>query len=129
MAMAADAVPLILGGTQVSAEVADTPQERETGLMGRVSLAPGTGMLFIYPDEAVRSFWMKNTYLSLDMIFINSAFDVVGVVAQAEPETLTPRGVSTPSRYVVEVIGGYAKQYGIEKGVRVSFANLGDPSR
>lgn len=116
------------GDILVKSEVAETPDARRQGLMYRKNLKPHHGMVFVFPEEEPQSFWMKNTYLSLDMIFINSAFDVVGVVARAEPETLTPRGVSTPSRYVVEVIGGYAKQYGIEKGVRVSFANLGDQS-
>ena len=114
------------GDIQVKSEVARTPDARRQGLMYRKSLKPHHGMVFVFPREDPQSFWMKNTYLSLDMIFINSALDVVGVVARAEPETLTPRGVSTPSRYVVEVIGGYAKQYGIEKGVRVSFADLGE---
>ena len=109
----------------MKSEVARTSEARRQGLMYRKSLAPHHGMVFVFPVDEPQSFWMKNTYLSLDMIFINSDLTVVGVIAEAEPQTLTPRGVSTPSRYVVEVIGGYAKQYGIQKGVRVSFDKLG----
>ena len=113
------------GDVMVTSEVARTGQARRQGLMHRRELAAHHGMIFIFETEEPQRFWMKNTYLFLDMIFINDAHEVVGIVERAEPENLTPRGVAAPSRYVVEVIGGYARQYGIEEGVRVSFSPLG----
>ena len=68
----AEPATLMVGGTAVTAEVADTPQRRAQGLMGRFSLAPNAGMLFVYPDEAVRSFWMKNTPLPLSIAYMKS---------------------------------------------------------
>ena len=96
LALAADSIPLIVGGKQVAAEVADTPQERAIGLMGRASLAPDAGMLFVYPDEAVRSFWMKNTRIPLSIAFINDDGKVLQI-DDMRPFDLT----SVPSRFVV----------------------------
>lgn len=108
----------------VAVEVADTPAERATGLMYRESLDPYRGMVFVFPSEQVLTFWMKNTYISLDMIFINHAMQVVGVVANAEPLTLDQRSVDAPSIYVVEVNGGFAAQHRIANGTTVRFSGI-----
>ena len=108
----------------VLVEVADDPRERETGLMYRESLDPYRGMVFVFPTEQVHSFWMKNTYIPLDMIFINRELQVVGVVANAEPLTLDPRSVGAPSTYVVEVNAGFAAQHGIVAEARVSLSGV-----
>lgn len=76
-------------------------------------------MLFIFPDEKVRSFWMRNTLIPLDMIFISQAKRIVGIVAQAEPRTLTSRSVGVPSKYVLEVRGGWSERSGIRSGSQV----------
>lgn len=108
-----------LGELPVRVEIARSEQERAQGLMHRESLGAHDGMLFVFPTTGRHSFWMKNTLISLDIVFIGESGRVVGIVADAEPLTLTSRRVSTPSRYVVEINGGSAARYGIEIGTRV----------
>jgi uncharacterized membrane protein (UPF0127 family) len=111
------------GGTEldVTVEVANTPQARSHGLMFRRSLGDKQGMLFVFSDERIQSFWMKNTLISLDMIFIGSDLRVVGVIHRAEPKSLTPRSVDVASRYVLEVEGGFSERHGVKKGDQVTF--------
>jgi len=109
---------------RVEVEVAHTPELRQRGLMWRKSLASGKGMLFIFPYEVVQSFWMVNTFIPLDLLFIDDAHRVVGVVERAEPHTRTSRTVGIPSRYVLEVPGGWCEQKGIRAGARVTFEGL-----
>ena len=107
------------GAHAVDAEVAATEEMTTRGLMWRTQLPDGKGMLFIFPDEKVRSFWMRNTLIPLDMIFISQAKRIVGIVAQAAPRTLTSRSVGVPSKYVLEVPGGWSEKSGIESGSQV----------
>ena len=125
MAGASEAIPLILGGTQVSVEVADTPKERADGLMGRVSLAPDTGMLFIYPDEAVRSFWMKNTPLPLSIAYISRGGQIVHL-AQMAPLSEEPVPSLHPSMYALEMEAGWFTAHGVKVGQTI--AGLPEPS-
>jgi uncharacterized membrane protein (UPF0127 family) len=104
---------------RVEVEVARTPEQRTRGLMFRKELKPHHGMLFIFDREEQQSFWMKNTYIPLDMIFIDDGLKVVGVVENAEPMTTVSRRVDGPSRYVLEVRGGFAGSQGIAAGTRV----------
>ncbi len=108
----------------VQVEVARQPNERERGLMFRKELAENSGMLFVYPSEAPLTFWMKNTYLPLDMIFINDTMRIVGIVENAEPLTIEARSIDTPARYVLEVNGFFAHRHGIQSGSRVRFKNI-----
>ena len=78
-------------------------------------------MIFIFPVESEQSFWMKNTPIPLDMIFINRDRKIVGIVEQATPFSLDPRSVGAPSQYVLEIGGGLAKRNGIEAGDGVRF--------
>lgn len=103
----------------VTAEIADTDATRERGLMYRKQLGAFDGMLFIYPAPAHLVFWMKNTYIPLDMIFIGADGRVVGVVENAQPLTETQREVDGISQYVLEVNGGFAAKYSIGPGTRV----------
>jgi uncharacterized membrane protein (UPF0127 family) len=100
----------------VDVEVARTADEQERGLMFRNALAPDAGMLFVFPDEREHVFWMKNTLIPLDMIFIADGGRVVGVVENAEPLTTSQRTVHTPSRYVLEVNGGWSAAHGVKAG-------------
>ncbi len=100
-------------------EVADTSSKREMGLMYRRELATDHGMLFIFPDESVLTFWMKNTPIPLDMIFIGSDLKIVGIVREAVPFTESARTVGLPSRYVLEITGGAAQKRGIQVGDKV----------
>lgn len=110
----------------VTLELAITPQEQQKGLMWRWSLAPDHGMLFIYRDSARRTFWMRNTRIPLDMIFIGPDHKIAGIVENAEPFTDTSRSVPAPSQWVLEVGGGLCKAHGISAGDEVHFFNLGD---
>ncbi len=107
------------GEVAVEVEVARTDDQRRIGLMLRRHLADGQGMLFLMADERVHAFWMKNTLVSLDMIFVDGAMQVAGVVADTEPLTTTPRSVGLPSRYVVEVPAGFTRRAGIAAGDRM----------
>lgn len=110
--------------TVFQVEIADTPEKREIGLMYRKELARDRGMIFLFPYESPQSFWMKNTILPLDMIFINGDKKIVGIVEQAKPFSLDPRGVPAPSQFVLEINGGLAKSYGLRPGDRVRFEGI-----
>ena len=111
--------------SRVRVSLARTDVERQHGLMYVQNLAPDDGMLFLFDEDQVLSFWMKNTLIPLDMIFIRSDMTVAGVVANAEPLTLSPRSVGVPSRYVLEVNGGWAAQHGVAaNSTKVRFDNL-----
>ena len=109
-------------------ELAVTPQEHERGLMYREHLDPDAGMLFISESPRRQVFWMKNTLIPLDMIFIGADWRIAGVVENAEPKTLTAREVAAPSQYVLEIRGGLAARYGIRAGQTVDF-QAGKPAR
>jgi uncharacterized protein len=108
-------------------EVARTEPEREKGLMFRDHLAPDAGMIFLFERPSVQAFWMKNTLIPLDMIFIGADRSVVGVVANAEPLTLTTRTVGEPSQYVLEIGGGLTGRLGIHSGAHVDFHDVDAP--
>ena len=81
-------------------------------------------MLFLFDREQDHAFWMENTLIPLDMIFIDDGGRIVGIVERAEPLTRTPRRVDGPSRFVLEVNGGWSKAHGVAKGDRVRFENV-----
>lgn len=103
----------------VTAEVAANDADRARGLMFRKALAPDEGMLFVFPRPAEHRFYMRNTLLPLDMIFAAEDGRVLGVVERAEPRTEISRGVAGPTRFVLEVIGGWSADRGIGAGDRI----------
>ncbi|MBN2694501.1 DUF192 domain-containing protein [bacterium] len=105
----------------IVAEIADDDEKRGFGLMYRDSLCENCGMLFIFDEIDFHYFWMKNTLIPLDMIFIDEEYKVVGIVKKAEPQTLISRFVKTPSKYVLEVNGGFCEKNGISVGDLVSW--------
>ena len=107
------------GPVRVTLEVVADDATRQRGLMYRDRLADGHGMLFVFDAETEHAFWMKNTVIPLDMIFIGADRTIVGVHPNATPLTLTPRSVGRPSKWVLEVAGGYAARASIEKGNRI----------
>jgi hypothetical protein len=120
-------LPDAAGGVhRVEVEVAATPEARTRGLMWRRELPAGQGMLFLFPEESVQSFWMLNTLIPLDMLFIDSRRRIVGIVEQAEPRTLDARTVGVPSQYVLEVPGGWARAQGVSRGATVEFEGVAD---
>ncbi len=108
----------------VTVELARTERERAKGLMDRASLAEDAGMLFLFDESSVHAFWMKNTLIPLDMIFISDDGTIAGIVERATPRTLTERSVGKPSRYVLEVNGGWSASHGIRPGDRVRFEGV-----
>lgn len=106
---------------EVHCEVADTAAEREQGLMFRESLADDQGMVFSYDEEQILTFWMKNTPLPLDIIFISADKIVVAVAADTIPysEALISSGL--PAQYAVEVNAGFAARNHIVPGMGVEF--------
>ena len=109
---------------RVGVELALTDAERARGLMFRERLDEGRGMLFVFSGDDLRSFWMRNTLIPLDMIFISSRLEVVGVVHNATPLTEAPRGVNAKSQYVLEVPGGWAEAHGVERGCPVQLEGV-----
>ncbi len=105
----------------VDAEVADSPDERRVGLMWRTRLGDKKGMLFLFPAEDQLSFWMKNTLIPLDMVFITAERKVLGVAENATPRTTVSRQVPGLSQFVLELDAGAAQQYGIRAGQEVKF--------
>ncbi len=118
------------GGREITfeVEVADTLAKRELGLQYRHELAANRGMIFLFPREAEQTFWMKNTPIPLDMIFINNNRRIVGIAEQAVPFSLDPRSVGRASRFVLEINGGLSKRYGIHAGDSVRFEDISPES-
>jgi uncharacterized membrane protein (UPF0127 family) len=109
---------------QVALEVAATPEQQQRGLMYRTSLADGHGMVFVFPDDTDHSFWMKNTLIPLDMLFVAGDGKIAGIHVDATPLSERPIGVGKPSRWVIEVPGGFAERRGIAPGDRVELRGV-----
>ena len=109
-----------IGSTTIQAELVRTPDKRRQGLSGRTSLAPKHGMLFIFDEPQDLSFWMKDMYFPIDMIWIGADKTVVGITDNVRP-TSYPKtfGPPEPAQYVLEVNAGAARQWGIETGNEV----------
>jgi hypothetical protein len=112
------------GPVSVALEVAATDPTRTRGLMWRDHLDDGYGMLFVFDEESDHSFWMKNTVIPLDMVFIGADQVVVGVHANATPLSLEPISVGRPSKWVLEVAGGYTGRAGIATGDRIDLTSV-----
>jgi uncharacterized membrane protein (UPF0127 family) len=105
-------------------EIADTPVKRELGFQYRRELAANHGMIFLFSAEAEHPFWMKNTPIPLDMLFINNDRKIVGIVEEAVPFSLESRSVPAPSRFVLEINGGLSRRYGFKPGDSVRFEGI-----
>ncbi|MBB4422147.1 hypothetical protein GGD66_000673 [Bradyrhizobium sp. CIR48] len=113
-------------GVQVfSVEVATTEEDKQTGLMYRKELADGKGMLFDFNPEQEVSMWMKNTYVSLDMIFIRADGRILRIAENTEPMSTKIISSRGPARAVLEVVAGTAQKYGIRPGDRVGHPLFG----
>ena len=108
----------------VQVELARTDKQRARGLMFRRDLPRDRGMLFVFDESSEHPFWMHETLIALDLIYLGDDRRVVGVVANAEPRTDTPRTVGKPSRYVVEVSGGEAAAHAVGPGTRAVFLGV-----
>jgi hypothetical protein len=102
-------------------EVAATEDEQAYGLMNRTQLGPNEGMIFPMKPPRPASFWMKNTLIPLDMLFIRADGSIARIAANTVPESLEPVGVSEPVAAVLEIPGGRAAQLGITEAARASW--------
>ncbi len=107
------------GIVDVAVEIVSTPEAVTRGLMYRTELPDGHGMLFVFREEKDQRFWMKNTLIPLDMIFIGADQVIVGIHPNAVPLSTATVGVGRPSRWVLEVPGGWAARRGVASGDRV----------
>lgn len=106
---------------QFTVEIADTPDLTSLGLMNREYLAENAGMLFVFPYADKRSFWMKNTILPLDIIFIDSVGKIVQISENTTPFSTESVVCLKPANYVLEVNAGTAEKYNITTGDIVSW--------
>lgn len=108
-------------GFRVQAELALTPEQQAKGLMFRPALAAGSGMLFVFKDPGMKSFWMKNTIIDLDMVFLDAGLKVVKVFHRVprsspdQPEDEVARA-SSPASFVLELAAGSARAHGLKPG-------------
>jgi uncharacterized protein len=112
------------GDVEVKVEVVTTSAKIQKGLMYRRHLPLDAGMLFLMGDVREHQFWMRNTLIPLDMLFIGTDLKVVGIVENAEPLTETLRTIGKPSAYVLEVNGGWSARHGVGPGTQVRFENV-----
>jgi uncharacterized protein len=106
---------------KIDIEIADTEYKRQLGLMYRKEMEENQGMLFIFPREDFQSFWMQNTFISLDMLFINSRREIVTIHKNTTPYSQQSYPSTAPAQYVVEVIAGYTSKHNIREGDRINW--------
>ncbi len=105
--------------SQIDIEIADDMVERAVGLMYRDEMKENQGMFFIFPREEYQSFWMKNTVLSLDILFINKKNEIVTIHKSTVPFSEESYPSTAPAIYVLEVNAGYTEKYGIKEGDKI----------
>ena len=105
----------------ISTEVVASAKLREKGLMYRQDLEEGEGMLFVFEAEEERSFWMKNTLIPLDILFVGNDRTVVGIVHRAKPRREKSLSVGAPSLLVQQVPGGYCSRNAIHRRAKLDF--------
>jgi uncharacterized membrane protein (UPF0127 family) len=111
-------VPTGADPVQVTVEVADDGREQAAGLMHRRLAGDGEGMLFVFPGVAPRTFWMRNTPASLDLLFLSPDLRLVALIPRAEPLSNRILRPDAPAQYVLEVPGGFAERHGVTLGTR-----------
>ncbi|MCF7561071.1 DUF192 domain-containing protein [Sabulilitoribacter multivorans] len=104
-------------------EIADTEYETQTGLMYRSSMKPNHGMLFVFDDVAPRSFYMKNTKIALDLIFIDENHKIVSFQKNAKPLDEASLPSNVPAKYVLEINAGLVDKWAIAVGDSISYKN------
>ncbi len=110
---------VVFGADTVVAEIASTPRAHETGLMFRDSVPDGTGMLFVFDEEEIRGFWMDNTYVDLDVAFMDASFRIVDI-QHLEALDREVKNSRAPFMYAIEVRRGWLAEHGVAVGDVVS---------
>jgi uncharacterized protein len=117
-------IPLYIRDLVFRVEVADTIDQQIQGLMFRTFLADDAGMLFTYSDDDIRSYWMKNTLIALDIIYLNRAKQIITIhhaVPPCKQDPCPSYDSESPARYVLELRGGRARELKLQRGDRVFF--------
>jgi len=107
--------------TQFDIEIADTDYETQTGLMHRHTMLDNRGMLFVFPEMSLRSFYMKNTYIPLDIIYLDKDKLIVSIQENAKPLKETSLPSQVPAQYVLEINAGLSKELNLKVGDRIEF--------
>jgi uncharacterized membrane protein (UPF0127 family) len=110
---------------KIDLEIADTEYERELGLMNRKEMGENQGMLFIFPKQDMLSFWMRNTLMSLDMIFVNQQRTIVTIHKNTKILSDQSYPASQPAMYVVEVDAGFCDKHNIKVGDKINWIGKG----
>ncbi len=105
----------------IDIEIADDPPSRQQGLMYRSSMPDTRGMLFVFKNESKQSFWMKNTKMSLDILYVSADREIVDIYKHTMPYSTSPIPSGKPAMYVVELAAGFCDRHGIKKGDRIAF--------
>lgn len=105
-------------------ELADTPYERQTGLMYRTEMNSNNGMLFIFEDSAIRSFYMKNTLISLDLIFLNESLEIISICKNTTPNNESSIPSLAPAKYVLELRSGQSELHQFTVGMKIKYTEL-----
>jgi uncharacterized membrane protein (UPF0127 family) len=108
-----------VGGVTITVEIADTEPMRRRGLMGRASLAPDHGMLFVYPNERRLAFWMKDTPLDLDIGFFDAGGRLLNAETMQAYDTTRRHRSAGPARYALEMNAGWFARHGLGRGARI----------
>jgi uncharacterized membrane protein (UPF0127 family) len=108
--------------TRIDAAVADDDRERAAGLMNVRSMQDDQGMIFLFEQEQPRSFWMMNTFLSLDIVYVNAAMEIVRIHRYTTPFSQEGILSEKPAKYVVEVKAGFTVVHDINEGDSISFS-------
>jgi uncharacterized protein len=108
----------------IDIEIADDDSKREIGMMGRPAMDEREGMLFVFEEEYMASFWMKNTILPLDIIFINKLGEIVTICKNTTPFSEQAYSARAMTLFVLEVNAGFTDKYGIKEGDRMSWKRL-----
>jgi len=108
----------------IQIEIADNDFEHQTGMMYRKHMDTNKGMLFIFEEIKVRSFYMKNTYISLDIIYIDTENTIINIAKNAKPMNEASLFSNAPAKYVLEINAGLSDVWGLRKGDKISYSKL-----
>ncbi len=110
--------------TTIDIEIVDEEVDRQIGMMYRDEMAENQGMFFIFDEETSRAFWMKNTVIPLDIIFVNTTYEIVSIHKYAESLAEVQYFSNKPCRYVIEVNAGFTDKFKISEGDKIAWRRL-----
>jgi uncharacterized membrane protein (UPF0127 family) len=116
------AFPDAPGAPAVAVEIADTPATEQRGLMYRTELEASKGMIFVWSSDRPRTFWMHNTCIPLDMLFIAKDGTIAGILEQVPTLNDSPRSVACPVAHVLEVNAGWTRSHGVKPGMKAEIS-------